>query len=149
MSKKNLDNKNRFRNKIVAVRMSQAEADNLDLKVALSGLTKQDYVIKALNESSFTVQATTRMRKGVREQMGGICSELRRLRKGSVITDELAEKLEIIAQFAGSFGEMESPIDSQDEMIKSISRTGIVPDQSSNASLLGQHPKEDDNVGTV
>lgn len=149
MSKKNYDKKNRFRSKVVAVRTSPAEAENLDLKVALSGLSKQDYVIKALNESSFTVQATTRMRKGVREQIGAICAELRRLHKGNVISEELAEKLEIIAQFAGSFADVESPVEGQDELIKKISRTGGHTDQSLPTSPSVDQPKEGDDNGAV
>ena len=47
MSKKNLDRKGRFRNKIVSVRMSEEEA-KLDRRVLLSGLTKQDYIINSI-----------------------------------------------------------------------------------------------------
>ena len=48
MSKKNLDRKGRFRNKIVSVRMSEEEAKLLDRRVLLSGLTKQDYIINSI-----------------------------------------------------------------------------------------------------
>lgn len=46
MSAKNLDNKNRWRSKTIAFRMSPEEAQQLDVKVKLSGLTKQDYLIR-------------------------------------------------------------------------------------------------------
>lgn len=42
MSAKNLDNHNRWRNKIVAFRVSPEEDMQIDTAVALSGLTKQD-----------------------------------------------------------------------------------------------------------
>lgn len=45
MSAKNLDNKGRFRGKIVSFRMSAEENDMLDSFVRLSGHTKQDYII--------------------------------------------------------------------------------------------------------
>ena len=48
MSKKNLDQKGRIRNKIVSFRMSEEEVKILDRRVLLSGLTKQDYIINSL-----------------------------------------------------------------------------------------------------
>lgn len=42
MSEKRLDAKNRWRNVVVAFRMSPEEAQELNVKVALSGLSKQD-----------------------------------------------------------------------------------------------------------
>ena len=48
MSKKNLDQKGRIRNKIVSFRMSEEEVKLLDRRVLLSGLTKQDYIINSL-----------------------------------------------------------------------------------------------------
>ena len=49
MSAKNLDKHNRWRSKTVAFRMSPEEADMLDEFVKLSGLTKQDYIIRRLH----------------------------------------------------------------------------------------------------
>ena len=43
MSEKRLDAKNRWRNVVVAFRMSPEEAQELNVKVSLSGLSKQDY----------------------------------------------------------------------------------------------------------
>lgn len=45
---KNLDYKGRWRNKTVAFRVSEEEAKLIDTQVALSGLTKQDYIIRRL-----------------------------------------------------------------------------------------------------
>lgn len=47
---KNIDKKGRWRNVIVSFRMSPEERDDLNARVKLSGLTKQDYVIKRLLE---------------------------------------------------------------------------------------------------
>ena len=70
MSRPILDAKGRRRCKTIAFRMSPAEADQLDLRVALSGLSKQDFIAKSLLEGTFTVVATTRMRKAVKERVG-------------------------------------------------------------------------------
>ena len=44
MSQKNRDNKNRWRNKTVAFRVSPEEDEQIETAVRLSGLTKQDYI---------------------------------------------------------------------------------------------------------
>lgn len=46
MSEKRVDKKKRWRNVVVAFRMSPEEAEELNVQVALSGLSKQDYLIK-------------------------------------------------------------------------------------------------------
>ena len=48
MSKKNVDQKGRFRNKIISFRVSEEEAKLLERRVLLSGLTKQDYIINSI-----------------------------------------------------------------------------------------------------
>ncbi len=48
MSKKNLDQNGRIRSKVISFRMSREEADLLDRRVLISGLTKQDYIINSL-----------------------------------------------------------------------------------------------------
>lgn len=58
MSKPIMDAKGRRRCKTIAFRMSPAEADQLDLRVALSSLSKQEYITKCLLEGTFTVVAT-------------------------------------------------------------------------------------------
>ena len=45
---KSLDSHGRWRQKIVAFRVSDEEAKIIDNKVALSGLTKQDYILRRL-----------------------------------------------------------------------------------------------------
>lgn len=47
MSKKNLDQEGRLRNKIISFRMSKEEAELLDRRVLMSGLTKQDFIVNS------------------------------------------------------------------------------------------------------
>ncbi len=63
---KNLDQKGRWRNKIVAFRVSEEEAKLLDIQVRLSGLTKQDYIIKRLLCKEIVVQGNPRVYKALR-----------------------------------------------------------------------------------
>lgn len=48
MSQKNCDERNRWRNKTVAFRVSPEEDKQLETYVKLSGLTKQDYITRRL-----------------------------------------------------------------------------------------------------
>ena len=50
-----LDQQGRWRNKVVAFRMSPEEDEVLEAKVKLSGLTKQEYIIRRLTDREITV----------------------------------------------------------------------------------------------
>ena len=55
MSRKNRDKYNRFRSKTIAFRVSEEENKTLETKVALSGLTKQDYLIHCIEQRDYVV----------------------------------------------------------------------------------------------
>ena len=63
MSKKNYDNHNRWRNKTVAFRVSAEEDLQLEILVKLTGLTKQDYIIRRLLERDVVVQGNPKVYK--------------------------------------------------------------------------------------
>ena len=63
MSKKNYDNHNRWRNKTVAFRVSAEEDLQLETLVKLTGLTKQDYIIRRLLKRDVVCRATQRFTK--------------------------------------------------------------------------------------
>lgn len=69
MSKKNLDKQNRFRNKIIAFRVSPEENEVLNAKVKLSGLSKQDYLIHCMEERDYIVQGNPYVFKSLRKQL--------------------------------------------------------------------------------
>lgn len=60
MSKKNYDSHNRWRNKTVAFRVSAEEDLQLETLVKLTGLTKQDYIIRRLLERDVVVQGNVK-----------------------------------------------------------------------------------------
>ena len=80
---KNLDYKGRWRNKTVAFRVSPEEAELIDKCVALSGLSKQDYIVRRLQCRDVVVQGNPRVHKALRNQMSEIYEELKRLEKCS------------------------------------------------------------------
>lgn len=93
MSAKNLDTKGRLRNKIISFRVSPEESELLDTKVKLSGLTKQDYIIKKLTDSTVVVKPNPRVYKALKEQLEDVLSVL----KEKESTDELLETIRLIA----------------------------------------------------
>lgn len=95
---KNLDNKGRWRNRTVAFRVSEEEAKLLDDCVSLSGLTKQDYIIRRLLHREVVVQGNTRVYKALRNQMADIYTELLRIAQESEISDEFQYTLQLVAE---------------------------------------------------
>lgn len=105
---KNLDYKGRWRNKTVAFRVSEEEAKFIDTQVALSGLTKQDYIIRRLQCRDVVVQGNPRVYKALRNQMADIYEELKRLERCSEANDELLYTIQMIAEIMnGLKGECE------------------------------------------
>ena len=104
---KTLDNKGRWRNVIISFRMSPQERDDLNVRVKLSGLTKQDYIIKRLSERDIVVQPNTRVYKALRNQMAEILSELQRIDNGADIDSDLLDIIQITVQTYNGLAEKE------------------------------------------
>lgn len=95
---KTLDKKGRWRSVIVSFRVSPEESADLNTRVRLSGLTKQDYIVKRLSERDIIVQPNTRVFKALRNQMTDILMELKRLESGGSVSDELLETIQLVAK---------------------------------------------------
>ena len=94
---RSLDYKGRWRYHIVAFRVSDEEAKLLNDLVALSGLTKQEYIIRRLTCRDVVVQGNPRVYKALKNQMAAIHEELKRLETVSPDNDELLYTLQVIA----------------------------------------------------
>ena len=97
MSLKNRDNHNRWRNKTVAFRVSPEEDAQIETFVKLSGLTKQDYITRRLTDMDVVVQGNPRVYKALRNQLAAVLDELRRIKTGGSVNDELLDVIEMIA----------------------------------------------------
>ena len=95
---RSLDSNGRWRSKTVAFRVSEEEAKLLDDCVNLSGLTKQDYIMRRLLHREVVVQGNTRVYKALRNQMAGIYEELQRIKQKSEISDEMLYTIQLIAE---------------------------------------------------
>ena len=92
-----LDYKGQWRNHTVAFRVSDEESKLLNDLVALSGLTKQDYITRRLLCRDVVVQGNPRVYKALKNQMVAIYEELKRLEALSPDNDELLYTLQVIA----------------------------------------------------
>lgn len=95
---KNLDYQGRWRSRTVAFRVSEEEGKLLDDCVRLSGLTKQDYIIRRLLNREVVVQGNPRVYKALRNQMADIYEELMRLEQCGEVSDELLYTLQVVAE---------------------------------------------------
>ena len=105
MSLKNRDNKNRWRNKTVAFRVSPEEDEQIEAAVRLSGLTKQDYITRRLLCRDVVVQGNPKVYKALRDQLAAVLDELRRAEDGGGVDDELLDTIQMIAAIMGGMKE--------------------------------------------
>lgn len=94
---KNLDTKGRWRNRNVGFRVSEEEAKLLDDLVELSGLAKQDYILRRLLNREVVVQGNPKVFKALKHQMAQIYEELKRLESVSDDNEELLIAVEMVA----------------------------------------------------
>jgi hypothetical protein len=104
MSRKNLDNRNRLRSLTVAFRMSPEESDDLNRRVRLSGLTKQDYITRRLSERDVVVHGNPRVYKALRNEMTAILLELQRLERCEDASDEFLVLFRLVTEIVDDMG---------------------------------------------
>ena len=96
MSAKNLDSHNRWRNKTVAFRVSPEEDAQIETAVRLTGLTKQDYIIRRLLNRDVVVQGNPRVYKALRDQFAAVLDELRNIESSSSVDSDLIDTINMI-----------------------------------------------------
>ena len=95
---KSLDAKGRWRNRNVGFRVSEEEAKLLDNLVELSGLAKQDYILRRLLNREVVVQGNPKVFKALKNQMIQIYEELKRLESVSDDNEELLIVVEMVTK---------------------------------------------------
>ena len=91
MSAKCLDKQGRWRNKTVAFRVSPKEDELLETAVRLSGLTKQDYITRRLQEKEVVVTGNPRVYKALK-------NELAKVLILSILVDTFISKISLTMQ---------------------------------------------------
>ncbi len=105
MSEKVRDEKNRWRNKIVAFRMSIEENILLDKFVKLSGLTKQEYLISRVLQRDVNIHANSRIYMAMEDSLKEVLTELQRIEKQSIENTELVLLTAYIVEMLYGFKE--------------------------------------------
>lgn len=95
MSAKNRDEHNRWRNKTVAFRMSPEESNELDMRVKLSGLTKQDYLINRTLKRDIVVVGNPKVYVALKKKLEEVLIELKSLNDAQP-SPELLETIKLI-----------------------------------------------------
>lgn len=67
------------------------------MKVRLSGMTKQDYIVSRLTDREIRVDGNPRVYKALKNQMADIYEELQRLTSAQEVTPDMLETLQVIA----------------------------------------------------
>lgn len=96
MSAKNLDLRGRFRSKIVAFRVSPEEDELIEKAVHLSGLTKQDFIIKRLQNREVVVQGNPKVFKALKDELREVLDELKRISTGNTVDPDMMEIIRLI-----------------------------------------------------
>lgn len=122
MTKIATDSQGRRRNTTVSFRVSAEEAELLDSLVAMSGKTKQEYIMSCLENHHVTVIPNSRVHKALYDEMGQIYRELRRIRKGSDMNPELEAVINRLAQEYTEMGEEPSDTEKEDALIHDMRR---------------------------
>ena len=93
MSEKRRDEKGRWRNLTIAFRVSPEENEDINRRVRLSGLTKQEYICRRCQERDVIVMGNPRVYKALKEQMQEILIQLKRLDSDASVDDDLKEAI--------------------------------------------------------
>ena len=105
MSAKSLDAHGRWRNVTVAFRVSPEEDEQIERLVRLTGLTKQDYIMRRLTEQDIVVQGNPRVYAALQREMKAVLDELSRLEAGNNPSEELIEVITMISRIMAGMKE--------------------------------------------
>ena len=97
MSAKNLDSQGRWRSITVAFRVSPEEDALIESAVRVSGLTKQEYIIRKVADRDVVVQGNPKVYRGLLLEMRSVLEELRRIESGQTINPDLLSRIDMIA----------------------------------------------------
>ena len=98
MSEKVMDRQGRWRNKTVAFRVSPQEDEAIETAVRLSGLSKQDYIIRRLLEKDIVVQGNPKVYKALKDELKKFLEELKRIENASEVNTDLMEVITLVAE---------------------------------------------------
>ena len=107
MSEKSRDTKGRRRNLTIAFRVSPEENEDINRRVRLSGLTKQEYICRRCQERNVIVMGNPRVYKMLKGQMQEILDQLERIGVGDPVDENLTEAIKFVCTILNGFKQEE------------------------------------------
>ena len=104
MSERSLDTHGRWRSKTIAFRISPEDNEQINRLVALSGMSKQDYIAANMMRHRFTVYPNSRVQKAMKYYLQKVILELQRIEKAGELTDEFLQVLRFALQIFEGLG---------------------------------------------
>ena len=98
MTAKSRDKHGRWRYRTIGFRASDEENAAIDEAVALSGLTKQDYIIKKLTNRDVVVVGNPSVFKALKNKMDAIYEELLRINSSGEVSEQLLETINLVSE---------------------------------------------------
>lgn len=95
-------NKDRYRSKIVNFRMTIEEAEELNAKVALSGLPKQKYLADCVLNHKVRIVCGKKAVRAMQMYLEAILEELQFLEENQNVDESLIKRLEVIISWIES-----------------------------------------------
>lgn len=117
-------NEDRARPITIAFRVTKEMNEQINLMVAMSGLTKQEYIVYKLCDMEITFVPSPRALKALRDEMREVCKQLNRLRKGDNPSEHLLETCDLLADVMLGLrcDETRSEIEDEDKILKNMGR---------------------------
>lgn len=98
------DGAGRVRPVTIGFRVTREQNAAIDELVALSGMTKQDYIVSRLTERGIIVTPNARVQQALARRMDRIYAELRRIERADDMPDDLRASVATIAEAFAALG---------------------------------------------
>ena len=118
-------NERRKRNITIAFRVTPEENDLVDLLAKTANMTKQEYIMSKLTDTTIVVQPSTRTFKALKDAMSMVYVELSRIRRAGDMDELLVQRVELLVDIFCELKEeaFQSPLDVEAKAIEQLNRS--------------------------
>lgn len=109
------DGAGRVRPVTIGFRVTREQNAEIDDLVAISGMTKQDYIVSRLTERSIVVTPNARVQQALARRMDRVFAELRRIERAGDMPANLRASIATIAEAFAALGHEPTDDSSEDE----------------------------------
>lgn len=117
-------NERRKRNMTIAFRVTPEENELVNLLAKTANMTKQEYIMSKLTDTTIIVQPSTRSFKALKDAMAKVYVELSRIKRAGDMNESLVQRVELLTEVFLELGEEmpESQIDVEAATIEGMER---------------------------